>query len=137
MITPELIDSVKTHEGYRSKAYTDTEGIWTVGYGQNLQVLEIDEALAEEWLMRELHVVANELSEDISFRALNPVRQGVLIEMGYNLGIAGLKLFRNMWAAIKTGDWAEAKAQGLDSKWATQVGQRANTLMDRLESGEW
>ena len=92
------------------------------------------EALAEEWLMRELEEVASGLNELLWFRALDNVRQGVLIEMAYNLGMAGLMGFRNMIAAIQEGNWVEAKIQGLDSKWHRQVGKRAQTLMKRMET---
>jgi len=137
MISHELIASVKHHEGFRSKAYQDSVGVWTIGYGQNLQVLEIDEELAEDWLLAELEEVSEALSSDIEFRLLDEVRQGVLIEMAYNLGLAGLRGFKKMFAAIELKDWQEAAKQGLDSKWARQVGRRAETLMARLETGEW
>lgn len=137
MISDRLIDSVKHHEGYRSKAYQDSVGVWTVGYGQNLQVLEIDEELAESWLMRELHELEAKLSESVDFRGLDEVRQAVLIEMAYNLGLRGLMGFKNMLAAVDRKDWDDAAAHGLDSKWSEQVGKRADTLMVRLATGEW
>lgn len=53
-LTPELIASVKLHEGYRARAYQDTVGVWTIGYGTNLQELEIGDELATEWLLNKL-----------------------------------------------------------------------------------
>ena len=42
-----LVASLEKHEGYRDKAYQDTEGVWTIGYGTNLQELRIDESIEE------------------------------------------------------------------------------------------
>ena len=36
MVTDNLIEHIKKHEGFKSKPYKDTKGKWTVGYGRNL-----------------------------------------------------------------------------------------------------
>ena len=50
-----LIDFVKEKEGYRSKAYQDAVGVWTIGYGSTKGVKKGDEITKEE---------AEELLED-------------------------------------------------------------------------
>ena len=50
--------------------------------------------------------------------------------MCYNLGITRLLKFEKMLAAIEVNDPDEAYAQALDSKWARQVGQRAQRIAD-------
>ena len=54
--------------------------------------------------------------------------------MAFNLGITRLKKFKMMFSALNEGNWVEASVQGLDSKWAKQVYNRAHRLMDRLRS---
>jgi lysozyme len=60
--------------------------------------------------------------------------QEVLVNMLFNLGRPRLSKFKNFNAKLMEGKWAEAAPEGLDSLWARQVGNRANRLMERLES---
>lgn len=66
---------------------------------------------------------------------LSEPRQSVLIEMAYQLGGKGLESFVKMRKAVSEKDWETASAEGLDSKWARQTPERAETLMERLLAG--
>ena len=55
--------------------------------------------------------------------------------MAFNLGRSKFSRFVNMRKAIANGDWIEASAQALDSRWAKQVGRRANTIANMLKEG--
>ena len=55
-----------------------------------------------------------------------------MANMAFNLGISRLMRFKNMFAALNSGDYKQASIEGLDSKWAKQVYNRAHRLMDRL-----
>jgi lysozyme len=47
------LDIIKEFEGFRSSAYQDTGGVWTIGYGHTLNVQEGDictKEQAETWL---------------------------------------------------------------------------------------
>ena len=48
------------------------------------------------------------------------------------IGITGLMKFRNMIKEIDNGDYKQASIEGLDSRWAKQVYNRAKRLMNRL-----
>ena len=136
MLSKQLIDSVKLGEGWRSKTYLDSVGVPTIGYGTNLLELEISEETGEKWMREALEKVRDRLSDDPVYRGIaSRVRRDVLIEMGYNLGVAGLYKFRKMWAALEAGDFDEAADEALDSKWADQVGYRAKRLARRLRTG--
>ena len=52
--------------------------------------------------------------------------------MAFNLGLPRLKKFKKMFAALNKKDYKTASKEGLDSKWADQVYNRARRLMDRL-----
>jgi lysozyme len=56
--------------------------------------------------------------------------------MAFNLGRQRLARFVKMTAAAKRHDWCEVSRQMLDSKWARQVGPRADRLAEMvLEDG--
>ena len=52
--------------------------------------------------------------------------------MAFNLGITKLKKFKLMLSAINAEDYITASEEGLNSKWAKQVYNRAKRLMNRL-----
>ena len=52
--------------------------------------------------------------------------------MAFNLGLTRLVKFKKMFAALNKGDYKLASEEGLDSRWAKQVYNRAKRLMNRL-----
>ena len=46
-ISPWLLDFVKEKEGFRSEAYQDAVGVWTIGYGSTKGVKEDDKISKE------------------------------------------------------------------------------------------
>ena len=66
---------------------------------------------------------------------LSPIRQDVLINMAYNLGIEGLMKFKVTLSMIEAGRYEEAARQMLQSKWAKQVGKRAIDLSNMMLEG--
>jgi len=59
--------------------------------------------------------------------------QEILVNMMFNLGRTRFSKFRKMIAALNHNDFAEAAKEGRDSLWYTQVTNRAERLMSRLE----
>jgi lysozyme len=59
----------------------------------------------------------------------------VVIDMAFNVGVPRLTGFKKMWAALHCGDYAEAAKEMMDSKWARQVGRRAERLSSMMETG--
>jgi lysozyme len=57
--------------------------------------------------------------------------------MIFNMGLPRLRGFVNMLGALADNNWDEAAKQMLDSRWATQVGSRANELAQMIKSGEY
>lgn len=123
------------HEGLRLKPYRDTEGHLTIGIGHLLSkgisrrvaeaIFEDDLEEATTWLVGAFPWVTT----------LDPVRQRVLIDMAFNLG-PKLGEFRNTLRAVRGGDWAAAAAGMRNSLWAKQVGGRAETLAQMMETGK-
>ena len=67
---------------------------------------------------------------------LSDERQGVLINMMYNLGWPRLSRFKRMLIAVEDGDYQLAAIEMLDSRWAEQVGNRAIELSLIMESNK-
>lgn len=133
----QLTESIRAHEGWRDRAYQDSEEIWTIGYGRNLQELRIDKALGEKWLKQDVERARKAARRFPEFNLIgNEARQDVFVEMVFNMGPSRVAGFRLMLAAIREQDWEEAAIQMLDSKWARQVGRRARRLAEQMESGE-
>ena len=58
----------------------------------------------------------------------------ILCNMMYNLGYTRLSKFSKLKAAINKGDWEEASKQMHQSKWRTQVPNRAGRLINRMKA---
>lgn len=133
-----LEDQLIDHEGLELSLYKCTGDKWTIGVGRNLDDRGITEDEARYLLKNDIAIVEEELLRNKpSVADLDGVRQRVLVDMGFNLGIPILLKFQNMWAAIEDEDWIEAAEQMLDSRWAKQVGRRAVRLADAMRTGEW
>jgi len=136
MLANQLIESVKKHEGWREKAYQDTEGVWTIGYGTNLQELRISEELGEKWLREKLEEAQEEARRFPEWQYLNTkARREVFVEMIYNMGSTRLSGFKKTLGYIRTQNWYKVEEEMLDSLWAKQVGQRAVTLARIMSKG--
>ena len=55
--------------------------------------------------------------------------------MIFNLGLTKLLNFKKFLAAMEAEDWEEAGKQMLDSRWAKQVGNRADRLEQMIVNG--
>lgn len=137
MISAELISSVKVHEGYRSRAYQDTVGVWTIGYGTNLQELQIGEELAAEWLNLKLRQAAVSAGGYPWYATLSWPRKDVIVEMIYNLGLTRFDRFAKLKKALAESNYKTASEEMLASTWAEQVGVRALRLATQMSSGAY
>lgn len=68
-------------------------------------------------------------------RTLDDARQNVLINLAFNMGVAGLLGFTKTLAYIKRGEYKKASIEMLDSDWSKQVGDRAKRLSKIMETG--
>lgn len=119
-----IMDMLYRHEGLRLKPYRDTVGKLTIGVGRNLDDKGITEQEATYLLRHDIDETWNALGKIPAFKSLSRQRQAALVDMAFNLGIAGLMGFKRMWAALEAGDFETAAAEMLDSKWAKQVGDQ-------------
>jgi len=124
-------------EGLKLKPYTDTTGHITLGVGRNLTDVGISLSEAYYLLDNDIDKALKDCAAKFGpwFLNLDPVRQAVLVQMAFNLGIGGLSGFTNTLADVKAGRYAEAAKRMLESKWAAQVHGRAARLAAQMETG--
>lgn len=133
-----LAASVRRHEGLRLTPYTDTTGHLSIGYGRNLSSRGITVQEAELLLHRDLADAEQALLTAHPWATrLTPPRYAVLVELAFNLGLPRLSIFVPTLALIEAGDYARAGGRLKRSKWAAQVGGRADRLIAQLVTGEW
>ena len=132
-----LFKQLRLHEGVEKFPYKCTAGYLTIGVGRNIEERGLLDDEIDFLLDNDIEVVMNEVSVTFDwFFDLSEVRQRVVADMIFNLGLPRFKQFKNMFAALEAGDWAEAANQMMDSKWAKQVGKRAERLRDMMETDE-
>jgi lysozyme len=139
-MTPHLFNDLQRDEGLRLAAYQDGGGRWTIGYGHAEGVAE-DDVWTEDQAMSALHVdVAAAVAQlDKAFpwwRSLDEVRQDVMVELAFNMGIGTLSTFHNTLGFIRDHEFHQASAALLMSRWASQVGERAARLASMMKTGE-
>lgn len=141
LLTDADRDVVRTQltidEGYRGKPYRDTVGKLTIGIGRNLDDVGITRAEADYLLGNDIATAEAGLLNAYPWVAgLDGVRQQVLVNMALNMGMATLSTFKATLAAVEAGDWSGAAAGMRASKWAGQVGARAQRLAKMMETGQ-
>jgi lysozyme len=140
----DIASQLRRDEGLRLHAYKDSLGYFTIGYGELIEAIPghaeytVTQDQAEEQLQRKIAETIQGLMLRLPwFTKLSLPRQGVLINMGYNLGLAGLMQFHTTLRMIEAGDYVSASKEMLHSVWAGQVGDRAKRLSRQLLTDIW
>lgn len=138
MVQKITLEQIARHEGIRLKPYRDTVGKLTIGIGRNLDDRGISKEEAEMLFLNDIRHHMKLLDMEVKWwTKLDPVRQGVLLNMCFNLGIGGLLKFNKFLTALRLGNYEKASVEMMDSKWATQVGPRAVELSKQMKSGNY
>lgn len=133
-----LRDQLMRDEGLRLKAYVDTRGKTTVGYGRNLTDAGLSFKEAQMLLDNDIARITAEVVALLPWiKDLDEVRQAALLNMAFNVGPHGLLESPKMLRHAQAGEWAAAAAEMVSGPWSQQVGARAIRLQRQLESGEW
>ena len=125
---------LKKHEGFRSLVYLDTVNKRTIGYGRNLDDKGITEDEADYLLDNDIVECLKDLSSFLAcWNSLSDYQQAALIDFRFNLGHTGFRKFKKAIAALEAGDYKEAAAQIMDSRYASQVGRRAEDIANAIQ----
>lgn len=131
-----LVADLIRDEDLRLKPYRCTEGKLTIGVGRNLDDVGISRAEALFLLDNDIGNTLAELDRRIPWwRSLSEPRQRAQANMAFNMGLPRLLGFKNMLAALQGGDYETAAAEALNSKWAKQVGIRADRIAELFKTG--
>jgi lysozyme len=134
-------DQIKSDEGLVLHAYDDHLGFATIGYGRLIDRRKgggISQDEAEYLLKNDVNARLNVLQSAIPFfNRLDDARKAVLLNMSFQLGIAGLLKFKSTLAFIEAGDFENAAANMLKSLWARQTPNRARRLAEQMRTGQW
>ena len=141
----KLREQLKIDEGVKYEVYKDHLGYPTFGIGH--LVVEGDEEhgkpvgtpVSED---RVNAVFESDVQKFVSeskkvFPNLDDLpeeAQQVIVNMFFNMGAPRLSKFKKFIAAVNDGNWSTAAVEMMDSRWATQVGKRAERLRDRVQA---
>ena len=141
----KLREQLKIDEGVKYEVYKDHLGYPTFGIGH--LVVEGDEEhgkpvgtpVSED---RVNAVFESDVQKFVSeskkvFPNLDDLpeeAQQVIVNMCFNMGAPRLSKFKKFIAAGNDGNWSTAAVEMMDSRWATQVGKRAERLRDRVQA---
>ncbi|WJZ28003.1 hypothetical protein NCTGTJJY_CDS0124 [Serratia phage 92A1] len=154
-----IFDMLRIDEGLSLEIYKDTEGFYTVGIG-HLLTKDPSKAVAIAQLDKELgRSTSGKISiseaellfqKDVAkatsgiqgnsvlapvYASLDSVRQSALINMVFQLGVAGAAGFKNSMALLKAKDWDKAAVNLAQSKWYNQTTNRAKRVISVFKTG--
>ncbi len=104
------VAELRRDEGVRYWPYTDTMGIPSTGVGHNLRAIPLPsswaypltDAQVNQLLNQDLQNTFAALDQNIPWwRALDEVRQRVVANMAFNMGVGGLMTFKNTLGAMQ------------------------------------
>ena len=138
-----LREQLKIDEGVKYDIYKDHLGYPTFGIGHLITENDPEHGKPDGTKISEDRVneifetdVAKFVSEaKILFPDLDDlpdVAQQVIVNMAFNMGRPRLSKFKNFIAGVNDRDWTRAAEEMMDSRWATQVGDRAIRLRNQI-----
>ena len=125
---------VQKHESFRSKAYIDSTGNLTIGYGTNIRtgITEEEALILLQFRLAKLQRKLNTLEW---FRKLNAVRKIAILDLAYNVGYTGLLTFKDMIWCIEHKYFKAAGNRLLKSLYAKQTKKRAKYIAFLIQHG--
>jgi lysozyme len=137
----QLTKQLRRDEGEVLHAYQDHLGFWTIGIGRLIDERKGGRISSVE----SANMLANDIADKMAeldrrlpwYRQLDPVRQGAIVNMAFQLGVDGLLGFTNTLGLIRQGRYPEASVQMLKSKWASQTPERALRMSKQIKEGTW
>jgi len=137
----ELTTQLRRDEGVRPSAYNDHLGYLTIGVGRLIDARKGGGLCPDEidyLLSNDIRDRVDALTRALPwFERLDEARQGVLLNMAFQLGTAGLLAFKQTLAAVERGAYTDAALLMAQSKWATQTPERARRLAKQMKDGTW
>lgn len=142
---PSLREQLIEMEGWKNVAYPDPlthDEPWTIGVGHTGPEVCKGLVWSDELVGKTLDIdMANALRECVQnfpwFYKLDTVRQAVIANMCFQLGLPRLLKFKKMLAAVRDERYPQAAGEMMNSMWAVQTPKRAHRLSTQMRTGEW
>ncbi|BEN87053.1 glycoside hydrolase family protein [Serratia marcescens] len=145
-----LFEMLRHDEGCKLTLYKDTEGYWTIGIGHLVSKNSKQEAISilgkETITLKEAELIfSNDINTTINdikksprlnklYNSLSVNRQNALINMCFQLGVAGVLGFNNSLTMLEQMKWNEASVNLRLSKWHRQTTNRAERVISVFET---
>jgi lysozyme len=127
------LDLIKQFEGLRLKAYQDSVGVWTIGYGHTKGVkagMTINETTAEAFLVNDLESAEADVARLVKID-LNANEHAALVSFVFNLGGGALSR-STLLRKLNTGDRLGAASEF--QKWVKAGGVTLAGLVKRRKA---
>ena len=145
MNVEQLRATLKVDEGCVNSIYLDHLNLPTLGIGHLINEWDeeygkpvgtpVSEERVNELFEKDVQVTIEECEQLFgNFQELPEEVQQILANMMFNLGRPRLSKFRKLCKAVAEKNWQECAAQMHDSKWRTQVPNRAERLISRMKA---
>ena len=139
----QLREDLERDEGCVYEVYLDHLGYETFGIGHLIRYHEeeygwsvgtdVDERRVQEVFEQDVQTVLSDcekLYDD--FYKLPEEAQLIIANMMFNMGYTRLSKFKGMKRGVDSRNWEEAAVEMVDSRWYTQVTNRAERLVQRM-----
>ena len=131
-------EMVKLHEGLRLQKYTDSVGFPTIGYGH---LIENNESIPDTISKQEADKLFDsdfthhkQAAERIKgWKKATEAQKAALIDLTFNMGPSWVDGFPKFKAAFAEGDYQKAGEELRNSQWASEVGRRADTIINLIK----
>jgi lysozyme len=141
----KLREQLKIDEGVKYEIYDDHLGYKTFGIGHLVKSTDeeygapvgtpVSEERVNSVFDKDVITYIDESKKVFgNLEEMPQEAQQVIVNMCFNMGAPRLSQFKKFIRAIHDEEWVTASIEMLDSKWANQVGERANRLSDRIKA---
>jgi lysozyme len=126
----KTIDLIKSFENFRAKAYLDSAGVPTIGWGTTKEIhlgMTVTQEQAEEWIKQDIAEIENAIAALITLD-LEESQFSALVSLVYNIGIHHFST-STLLKKLNAGDLIGAAREFL--KWDHSCGRTVNGLLNR------
>lgn len=141
-----LQDRIIRHEGFCEFPKADAKGFYVIGFGHDITKAEIDQysfgisqKAALQLLEKDIEICENALARELPWvgSLLSEIRQEVLTEMIFQMGVNGLLGFKNLLFNARSENPQGVANAMLDSEWHKETPSRCEELANLyLTNGE-
>lgn len=156
-----IFEMLRIDEGCKLDLYKDTEGYYTIGIGQlitknpskDVARAELDKLMGRvcngRITQHEAETLFNRSVEKAKagilkhpvlkpvYDVLDEVRRCALINMVFQMGVAGVAGFTNSLRMLQQKRWNDAAVNLAQSRWYKQTPNRAKRVISTFKTGTW